>query len=272
MCAKTPRRQALPELEALVDLSGKTALVTGAAAGIGRAITYRLAEAGADLILVDRSAEGLAQVAKEMEPWGRKVELHTVDLSSRQAIAALWEKIGAAAPDILVNNAGSYPARDLMDVDGAFYEKVFSVNLDAVFWMCQGMVRGRKRKGGVIVNIGSIEAVMPFKADMAVYSMSKSGVIALTRALAAEYASKGFRVNVVVPGGIDTPGTRSMALGVLKGNVGLIKEGYDYQQRLPAKRMGKPDDVARVVLFLACDLSSYMHGAAIPVDGGFLSR
>ncbi len=259
-------------LGSLVDLSGQTALITGAAAGIGRAIAYRLAEAGAELMLVDRSAEGLARVAKEMEAWDRKVVLHTVDLSSRSAIVALWEKIGAAAPDILVNNAGTYPARDLVDVDEAFYERVFSVNLDAVFWMCQGMVRNRKRKGGVIVNIGSIEAVMPFKAHMAAYSMSKAGVIALTRALAAEYAPKGLRVNVVVPGGIATPGTLSMAHGVLKGELGLIKDGYDYWQRLPAKRMGQPDDVARVVLFLSCGLARYMHGAAIPVDGGFLSR
>lgn len=265
-------RDDLVPLETLISLKGKTALITGGAAGIGKAIAHRLAEAGADLVLVDRSEQGLAGAKVELQAWGRAIETHVVDLGTKAAIDGLWELLADRPPDILVNNAGIYPDRLFEDVDEEHYRLVMAVNLDAVFWMCQGFIKKRGRKGGVIVNIGSIEAVMPFKDDMSVYSAGKSAVITLTRAIASEQAKHGFRANVVVPGGIDTPGTRGMAKGILKGRLGLLKVGYDFLQRLPARRRGQPDDIARVVLFLASDLSAFMHGSAVPVDGGFLSK
>lgn len=265
-------RNDLVPLETLISLKGKTALITGGAAGIGKAIAHRLAEAGADLVLVDRSEQGLAGAKAELQAWGRAIETHVVDLGTKAAIDGLWELLADRPPDILVNNAGIYPDRHFEDVDEEHYRLVMAVNLDAVFWMCQGFIKKRGRKGGVIVNIGSIEAVMPFKDDMSVYSAGKSAVITLTRAIASEQAKHGFRANVVVPGGIDTPGTRGMAKGILKGRLGLLKVGYDFLQRLPARRRGQPDDIARVVLFLASDLSAFMHGSAVPVDGGFLSK
>jgi len=146
-----------------------------------------------------------------------------------------------------------------------------SVNLDAVAFMCQHMIRRRRDKGGVIVNIGSIEAILPFKEDLAVYSASKAGVIALTRALAREHAQHGFRINAIAPGGIVTEGTRAAAAQLLRFKFGLIKTSYDFLQRLPSKRTGQPDEIARMVLVLSSDLASYVHGAVIPVDGGFLS-
>ena len=112
---------------------------------------------------------------------------------------------------------------------------------------------------------------MPFKEDLAHYSVSKAGVIALTRALAKEYGRRGFRVNAIVPGGIITRGTMAVAKGVLRLQFGLLKTGAEFKQRLPIGRMGQPDEVARMVLVLASDLSSYVHGAVIPVDGGFLA-
>ena len=106
---------------------------------------------------------------------------------------------------------------------------------------------------------------------MAPYTISKAGVLALTRSLARDYGKKGFRVNALVPGGIITPGTKNVAKNVLKLDLGLVKTGYDFMTRLPLNRMGKPDEVARMALVLSCDLSSYMNGALVPVDGGFLS-
>lgn len=259
-------------LETLISLKGKTALVTGGAAGIGKAIAYRLAEAGADLALVDISGEGLARAKAELQALGGHIDTYVVDLGNKAAIDHLWQELAGSPPDILVNNAGIYPSRPFDEVNEDHYRKVMAVNLDAVFWMCQGLIKARGRMGGVIVNIGSIEAVMPFKDDLSVYSAGKSAVITLTRAIASEYAKHGFRANVVVPGGIDTPGTRSQAKEILKGRFNLLKVGYDFLQRLPARRRGQPDDIARVVLFLASDLSSYMHGSAVPVDGGFLSK
>lgn len=262
-----------PSIEKLLDLSGGLALVTGAGSGIGRAIAIRLAEAGADLVLVDLDAAGLDETARQLKPVGRALSLRAMDLADKTAIDSLWDELSVSGvPSILVNNAGVYPGRAFEKVDQAMYDKVLAVNLGAVFWMCQGLVKARGRKGGVIVNIGSIEALMPLKEDLATYSVSKAGVIALTRALAREHARHGFRVNAVVPGGILTAGTKQVARNLLRGELGLVKVGYDFMQRLPAGRMGEPDEVARVVLFLASGLASYMHGAVVPVDGGFLSN
>ncbi len=261
----------LRSLDQLISLKGKCALVTGAAAGIGRAIAYRLAEAGAELELVDFNGRGLATVKSELEGLDVRVRSHVVNISKKEEIDQLWEDLEGDGPDILVNNAGIYPFKSFEDVEEDFYRQVMETNLDAVYWMCQHMVKKRMKKGGVIINIGSIEAIMPFKEDLAHYSVSKAGVIALTRALAKELGKHGFRVNAVVPGGIVTQGTKAVAKGFLRLQFGLLKTGVEFRQRLPVGRLGRPDEVARMVLVLASELSSYVHGAAIPVDGGFLA-
>ncbi len=255
----------------LLSLEGKCALITGAAAGIGRAIAHRFAEAGADLEVVDVDEKRLAAVEQELAAFPVRVRAHAVDLSSKEAIDALWAGLAGDGPDILVNNAGIYPFKEFLDVDEAFYKRVMDVNLESVYWMCQHMIRRRLKKGGVIINVGSIEAMVPFKADLSHYSVSKAGVIALTRALAKEHGRHGFRVNAVVPGGIVTEGTKAAAKGILRFQWGLLRTGIEFKQRLPIGRMGRPDEVARMVLVLASDLASYVHGTAIPVDGGFLS-
>jgi len=261
----------LRALTELISLQGKRALITGSAAGIGKAIAYRFAEAGADLELVDIDHERLAATQKELEGFGTEVNIHQIDISKQEEIHSLWEKLAGDGPDILVNNAGIYPFKEFLDVDEPFYKRVIETNLDSVYWMCQHMISKRLKLGGVIINIGSIEAVLPFKEDLAHYSVSKAGVIALTRALAKEHGKDGFRINAVVPGGIVTPGTKTAAKGILRFNLGLIKTGIEFKQRLPIGRLGQPDEVACMVLVLASDLSSYVHGAAIPVDGGFLA-
>jgi NAD(P)-dependent dehydrogenase (short-subunit alcohol dehydrogenase family) len=239
-----------PSLSELVSLDGRLALITGAAAGIGRAIACRLAEAGADLELVDLDAKKLETVRCELEPFKRSVHLHATDIASKQAIDSLWDGFGKRLPDILVNNAGIYPSEHFLNVGEAFYRKIMATNLDGVFWMCQRMIRERMGKGGVIVNIGSIEAILPFKADLAHYSVSKAGVVALTRALAREHGRHGFRVNAVLPGGIITPGTKRVAQEIFQMKFELVKQGIDFRQRLPVGRLGSPDEVARIVLVL----------------------
>ncbi len=245
--------------------------MTGAATGIGRAVAYRFAEAGASLILVDVDGEGLQRVRDELVPLGVDVCCQTVDLGEKAAIDAFWAAFDGSAPEILVNNAGIYPLHAFLATDAALLDRVLRVNLHAVFWMCQHMVRRRRGAGGVIINIGSIEAVLPFQADLAHYAISKAGVMAFTRTLAREYGPQGFRVNALVPGGIFTQGVKNTAKGLLHLNVGLIKSGFDFRARLPLRRFGRPDEVALMALVLASDLSSYVQGALIPVDGGFLS-
>jgi NAD(P)-dependent dehydrogenase (short-subunit alcohol dehydrogenase family) len=260
--------RALPDL---ISLGGKRALITGSAAGIGKAIAYRFAEAGADLELVDIDNERLAAVKKELESFGIEVNTHQTDISSKEERDRLWEELSGPGPDILVNNAGIYPFKEFLEVDESFYKRVIETNLDSVYWMCQKMISKRLKLGGVIVNVGSIEAIVAFKEDLAHYSVSKAGVIALTRALAKEHGKHGFRINAVVPGGIITRGTKRAAKGILRFNLGLIRTGIEFKHRLPIGRFGQPDEVACMVLILASDVSSYVHGAAIPVDGGFLA-
>lgn len=260
----------LPPLDQLISLKGKRALITGAAAGLGKAIAYRFAEAGADLEIVDIDPVTLPKTREELSTFQVSVNTHLVDMSRRDQIDGLWTDLGAASPDILVNNAGIYPFRHFVDADEAFCRRVMEVNLFSVYWMCQHMIRQRRGRGGIILNIGSIEALLPFKEDLAHYSVSKAGVMALTRALAKEHARHGFRVNTIVPGGIVTPGTKAAASEVLRLGDSL-KAGIRFHQRLPIGRPGQPDEVARMALVLVSDLASYVHGATVAVDGGFLS-
>lgn len=265
------RSKSLKPLADLISLKGKTALITGSASGIGRATAYRLAEAGADLELVDISEKKLVAAQNELAKLNVKVTAHKTNLSEKSEIEQLWSKLEGKEPDILVNNVGIYPMKDFLELDEAFLQNVMNINLNSTIWMCQSMIKARMKRGGVIVNISSIEAVMPLKEDLVPYGVSKIGVIALTRALAAEYGKHGFRINALVPGGVLTPGTKSVAKQALKLNVGVIRSGLEYKQRLPLGRMGKPDEIACMVLVLASDLSSYVHGTLIAVDGGFLS-
>jgi NAD(P)-dependent dehydrogenase (short-subunit alcohol dehydrogenase family) len=261
----------VPPISELVSLEEKRALITGSAAGIGEAMAHRFAEAGADLELVDLNEKGLSTVKEELESYNRNVSIHKVDLSKKQEIDDLWLGLKGKEPDILVNNAGIYPTRPFLKVDQAFYEKVKDDNLNSVFSMSQHKIGSRLKKGGVIINIGSIEAIMPLKEGLSHYDISKAGIMVFSRALASEYSKHGFRINVLVPGGIWTSGTKNLAKEAMKFKFNVVKSGIEYNMRTPLGRMGKPDEIARMALVLASDLSSYVNGTLIAVDGGFLS-
>ncbi|WP_457751545.1 SDR family NAD(P)-dependent oxidoreductase [Thermococcus sp.] len=258
-------------LEELISLKGRRALITGAASGIGRATALRFAEAGADIELVDLNESGLEETRELAEKFGVEVNLHRVDLSRKIEIDALWEGLKGREPDILVNNAGVYWFKDFTEVDEAFYDRVMEINLHSVFWMCQHFVRARKGRGGVIINVSSIEAFLPFAKGLTHYDTAKLGVVALTRAIARDYG-KRIRANVIVPGGIETEGVKRLKKeAIMKFDMEKISISFNFNARLPMGRFGQPDEVARVMLFLASDLASYVNGAIIPVDGGFLS-
>ena len=259
-------------LSQLISLRGKNAIITGAAAGIGAATARRFAEAGANIFLLDMNEDGLAVVKDELSNIDITVKTFTIDLADKSAIDQFWTGLIDMSPDILVNNAGIFPFKDFLETEQNFVKWVTDINLNAVYWMCQHFIRRRTKlkKGGAIVNIGSIEAILPFKGDLAHYTIGKAAVIALTRALARDFGSKGIRANVVLPGGIMTEGVKGAAKEAWK-NPGLLKDAFNFKARLPLARFGEPDEVARIILVLVSEMSSYMNGAVVPVDGGFLS-
>ncbi len=254
-----------------ISLKGKKTLISGAASGIAKATSWRLAEAGSDLVLVDIDEKGLNKNKTELGFFNIDIQTYTADLSQKNSIDRLWASLDGNIPDRLINVVGIYPGKNYLHIEQEFYEKILDTNLHSVFWMCQNFIRLRKKKGGIIVNISSIEAVTPFKDEMSHYIISKSGVYALTRSLAHDYGRRGFRVNGVVPGVTKTPGIDKIIKNSLKkGKLGLIKTGYDYMSRVSLGRLAEPDEIAKVILFLCSDLASYVQGVMIPVDGGFL--
>lgn len=258
----------------LLSLEGKVAMITGSASGIGKGIAEVLSDAGATIYAVDYNFNLLLELKKEFEGKGRKVKILQYDLSSRNEIQKLWDEVKNEEPDILINNVGLYQFKDFLDIDEDFLNKTLDINLKSCFWMCQFMIKRNieRGRGGTIVNISSIEAVLPLVEGLTHYTTSKAGVIAITRALAKEYAQKGFRINAILPGGIITSGTKNLAKrALMKLDLTLLKAGKRFWDRLPSKKLGKPEDIGKVVLALVSDLFSYVHGAIIPVDGGFLS-
>jgi len=257
----------------LVSLKKKRSVITGAANGIGRAIAYRFAEAGSDLELVDIDEQGMKSLKEELTGFNVEVNLHKVDLYNKQEIDALWERLSEKDPDILVNNAAMFPFKDFLTINEEFLKKMFGVNLNAYLWMCQHFIKRRESKGGVIVNMASVGAFlttspMPLLVH---YDATKAAVVSMTRDLAAAYGKKGFKINAIAPGGITTPGGAKYAdnlhseTGIDSGEIFV-----PFMARIPVERLGEPDDIARMVLVLASGLSSFMQGAIVPVDGGFL--
>lgn len=262
-------------IKELLDLSGKTAIVTGGAAGIGFGISLRLAEAGANVLIADMNAENAEKAKEELLRNGWKAEAVRADVSNEDDVRKMVEKAVDAfgGVDILVNNAGIYPSVPVINMSAADFEKVIAVNLKSVF-LCtkkaaeQMIAQGR---GGKIINITSIDALHPSSVGLAHYDASKHGAWGFTKNVALELAPHNIWVNAVAPGGIATPGVAEMQKSTpAAAGVDMKKMLEGFLAKIPMKRMGEPDDIGRAVLFLASDLSSYMTGSQIVVDGGFL--
>ena len=239
----------------LFNLSGKTAIVTGGAMGIGFGIVKRLAEAGANVVIADLAEkEGYFFVKTDVSDEG----------DVKNLIEQTIKKFGSL--DIMVNNAGIFPSKPVMEMDLEFWEKTIHVNLRSVFLACREAAKVMK-DGGSIINIGSIDSLHPSMTGLAAYDASKHGVWGFTKNFALELSPKKIRVNVIAPGGINTEGVASMMKGADMKQV--IK---DFEARVPLGRFGEPDDIAKAALFLASDASSYMTGSIVVVDGGVLLK
>jgi 2-deoxy-D-gluconate 3-dehydrogenase len=247
------------------DLSGRTALVTGANTGIGQAIAVALAQAGANIVVAGRTAPD--QTAAAVAATGRTFDAITADLSDAANAGEVVRQATTRglAIDILVNNAGIIRRADALEFTEADWDAVIDVNLKSVFFLCQAAARemiGRGR-GGKIINIASM---LSFQGGIRVasYTASKSGVAGLTKLLANEWAGKGINVNAIAPGYVATNNTAALRADEARNR--------DILARIPAGRWAKPEDIGGAAVFLASAAADYVHGAVIPVDGGWLAR
>ncbi len=259
-------------LSNLINLDGKRAIVTGGAMGIGFAISCRLAEAGATVIVADTNAEAAQKTIEELKSYGYKAHFIECDVSREEEVQDMVDftvkEIGSI--DILVNNAGIYPFMPLTQMTGDDFTQVISVNLTGAF-LCSREVSRRmieQKQGGCIINIASIDSVHPSSKGLTAYDASKGGILMLTKSMALELGQHDIRVNDIAPGGILTEGLRSLLSGLsIEQGKAQLKA---FMTRMCLGRMGRSDDIGRVVLFLASDLAGYMTGSFIVVDGGYL--
>jgi NAD(P)-dependent dehydrogenase (short-subunit alcohol dehydrogenase family) len=245
------------------SLAGRTALVTGASRGIGRAIAVAFAEQGADLVLCSRKREGLERVAAEIESLGRKALVAPVNVSQEESIAALADEVERAGlgVDVLVNNAAVNPVMaGILELEAASWRKILDANVTGAFLLTQRIGRGMVARGrGSIINVASVGGLQA-GPGLGAYCISKAAVIHLTRSLAVELGPRGVRANVIAPGLIET----RMAEALFKNEVGYRA----YVSANPLRRHGQPEEVAAAALFLASDAGSYVNGEVLVVDGG----
>lgn len=246
------------------DLSGKTAVVTGANTGIGQGIALALAGAGANVVLVGRSA--MDETRKALSGTGVKSHEIRADLGSTAPLQSIVDETidVMGGLDILVNNAGIIRRADSVDFTEEDWDAVVDTNMKSLFFLSQAAGRHMLAKGaGKIINIASL---LSFQGGIRVpaYTASKSGVAGLTKLLACEWASKGVNVNAIAPGYFDTNNTEALRADE--------KRNTDIVARIPAGRWGKPSDIGGAAVFLAAPASDYVHGITLPVDGGWLAR
>jgi len=251
-------------LESQFSLAGKKALVTGSSKGIGAAIAQALAYAGADIVLLGRTAESLEATKSSIVNIGRKVEIVLCDVSSPEAVKEVFANIAEMNVDILINNAGSISRAPAAETEIDDWHRIIDTNLNSVFQISQACGRAMIAKGsGTIINIASL---LSFQGGINVpaYTASKHGVAGVTKALANEWGSRGVTVNAIAPGYISTDSTAALRADADR-NASILA-------RIPIGRWGNPDDIASVAVFLASPAARYINGEVLTVDGGWMGR
>lgn len=242
-------------------VQNKVAVVTGASRGIGRSIALALAESGADVVVNYAGSEQAArEVASEIEKLGRKALVVQADVADSEQVAQLIQQTIEAfgRVDVLVNNAGITRDNLLMRMKDDEWDDVIATNLKGVYNCIKAVTRPMmKQRSGRIINISSVVAALG-NAGQANYVAAKAGVIGLTKSVAREFASRGITVNAVAPGFIETDMTAKLSEEIQSG----------LMNQIPLGRLGKPEDIAQMVRFLASDQSSYITGQTFHVDGG----
>ena len=259
----------------LYNLKGQVALVTGGAMGIGQATAARLAEAGAAVLISDINLEALQQTHAQLLAAGYQAAMVQADAGDLgeipKTIQAAIDAFGRL--DILVNNAGVIPVAPTLQLTEQQWDSVVDLNLKGSFFHAQAAARKmiESGNGGRIVNISSITAVRPV-AGMTHYSVTKSGLVSMTQTLALELGPSQIRVNAIIVGGINTPGAQQITAGLMAAMTPEELSAYlaTLMGKIPLRRIGDADDVARAVLFLVSSASDYVTGSTVTVDGGTL--
>jgi 2-deoxy-D-gluconate 3-dehydrogenase len=261
-------------LEQLIDLSGRTALVTGAAQGFGFASARRMAEAGAAVVLADRRGDRVEAAAARLAEQGRSVRAVTADISVEADVAGMVETAvdSFGGLDVLVNNAAVYSNYLLGALEGREVGRILDVNVVGVHLCTRAAVEQMRRqgRGGSIVNVTSIDAIHPTSLGMSHYTTSKHAIWGYTKAMALELGPEGIRINAVAPGPSLTEGAVEYIQAGAPQGIDIQAHWAQAAQRVPMRRWAEPDEIGRAVLFLASDLASYVHGAQLVVDGGYL--
>ena len=238
-------------------LAGKTAIVTAAGSGIGRASAEAFARAGARVLAVDINAETVKTAVG--------CEGHVLDVRDAQAIGEFARRAGPV--NVLFNCAGSVPGGTILDVDPAKWEAAFELNVNSMYHMIRAFLPGMiAAGGGSIINMSSVASSITGVADRCAYGTTKAAVIGLTKSVAADFVAKGIRCNAICPGTVDTPSLQSR----LHAHGDYAKTRAEFEARQPMGRFGKPDEIAALALHLASDESGFTTGQIHVIDGGWM--
>lgn len=241
-------------------LDGKTALITGAAAGIGRATAELFNKMGASVLATDRDRSGLDRLTTDVPA------LHTVLLDVTDPVAVGQAVRAAGCIDILVNCAGMVPHGTVLDGERNDWQRTFDVNVTSIYDTTRAVLPGMIERGtGNIINIASVVSTLKSAPNRCAYAATKAAVIALTKSVALDYVKQGIRCNAICPGTIDTPSLAERIAA--QGDPEIVREAFVARQ--PMGRLGRAEEIAAAALYLASDESAFMTGHALVIDGGF---